>query len=243
MSFDLEKHLHEEHNRSPLSIYLKEIVYGGNDGIITTFAVVAGFAGAQLNNAGNLPYLVVLLFGFANLSADGISMALGNFLSTRSEQDVYRNEKRRELREIRSNPDGEKEESVTILKNKGFTQSQARTLVDIYATNEPYWLDFMMDKELTLPNPEGDNPFLMSFVTFFSFICFGLIPLLPYLFLAHTENIFPYSIFSTLSALIILGILRWRVSHHSWMRSIGETLLLGGAAATVAYLVGVLFRI
>ena len=98
--YDLEKHLKNEHKISPFAQYLKEIVYGGNDGIVTTFAVVAGFAGA--NSAGNLQigYLAVLLFGLANLFADATSMGLGNFLSSRSEQDRFRQEEAKERREI-----------------------------------------------------------------------------------------------------------------------------------------------
>lgn len=242
MTFDLEKHLKEEHSRSPLSKYLKEIVYGGNDGIVTTFAVVAGFAGAQ-SNIGNLPVVIVLLFGFANLFADAVSMALGNFLSTRSEQDVYQTEKNKELKEIHINLEGEKDESIHILMKKGFDSRQAKTLVDIYATNEEYWLDFMMEKELEMPNPEGEHAVFMSLATFFSFIGFGFIPLFPYFFFSHIPNIFLYSIFSTFLALVTLGIVRWKVSKHGWMRCIGETLLLGSAAAIVAFTVGQLFHV
>src|SRR3989338_2105820 len=101
MNFDLEEHLRKEHKRTAFSQYLREIVYGGNDGIVTTFAVVAGFAGAQRDPATSaVPVVSVLLFGLANLFADGLSMSLGSFLSIRADQDVYRNEKSKELHEI-----------------------------------------------------------------------------------------------------------------------------------------------
>ena len=240
--FDLEKHLAQEHNINPLSTYLKEIVYGGNDGIVTTFAVVAGFAGAQAQGIGNLPVAAVLLFGFANLFADGVSMSLGNFLSTHSEKDVYRNFKAKELEEIRHDPAIEKAETVEILKRKGFSEKQATELVNLYAANETYWLEFMMNQELELPNPEGDNPLLMAVATFSSFVTFGLIPLLPYVFLGLSPHLFFYSVLTTGGALLLLGILRWYVARQAWWRSIGETLLLGGSAAGVAYVVGTLFR-
>lgn len=240
-SFDLQTHLAKEHRISALSAYLREIVYGGNDGIVTTFAVVAGFAGAQAQNVGNLPILVVLLFGFANLFADGVSMALGNFLSTRSDQDVYRAEKAKELREIRHNPAIEKEESIAILREKGFSEEDAKKLVEIYAKNEPYWLDFMMEKELEMSNPEKDNATYMAIATFVSFVAFGFTPLLPYIFIR--ESIFTWSVIATSFALLLLGILRWRVTKKSIVESVGETLLLGGSAAVVAFLVGTLFKI
>jgi len=239
---DIAKHLEEEHRITPFSAYLKEIVYGGNDGIITTFAVVAGFAGAQANIGASLPIFSVLIFGFANLFADGVSMALGNLLSTRSEQDVYVNEKSKEMYEIKHNKEMEWIESVQILITKGFTKPQAEQLISIYSTNPKYWVDFMMNQELELPNPEKDNPFKMALVTLVSFIFFGFIPLIPYVFFKGS-SLFVASIFTTAVALFSLGVMRWRVSKQSFLRSVGEMLLLGGAAATVAYIVGTLFQI
>src|SRR3989338_5674034 len=109
--YDLEKHLKNEHKISPFSQYLREIVYGGNDGIVTTFAVVAGFSGAGIGPATGYSYLTVLLFGFANLLADWAAMGLGNFLSIRSNQDVYREEMRKEATEIERNFSAEFEET------------------------------------------------------------------------------------------------------------------------------------
>lgn len=240
--FSLAKHLEEEHKMTALTVYLKELVYGGNDGIVTTFAVVAGFAGAQTQVAGQLPFLAVLLFGFANLFADGVSMALGNFMSIRSEKDVYKTEKNKETYEIVYNTEMERKESIEILHRKGFSRKQAEDLVAIYMTNKSYWVDFMMNQELELPNPEGDNPFLMSLATFFSFLFFGFIPLVPYVFF-RGQSLFFMSSCTTAGALILLGILRWRVGKQSFIRSVGEILLLGGVAATVAYFVGTLFKI
>ncbi len=242
-SFDLQHHLSQEHKISPLSKYLKEIVYGGTDGIVTTFAVVAGFAGAGSNPASNLPVLSVLLFGFANLFADGISMALGNFLSTRSEQDVYKKEKAKERHEITNNREIEREESEVILVKKGFSQEQAKTLVSIYATNEKYWLEFMMNDELELSNPEGDNAIAMAATTCASFIGFGLIPLIPYVLFQDSPDVFLYSIIAAAGAMSLLGMMRWKVTKQHAVQSIGETLFLGGIAAFVAYFVGTFFQI
>ena len=240
--FDLEAHLSTEHKITPFTTYLKEIVYGGNDGIITTFAIVAGFAGAQANPASQLPIFTVLLFGFANLFADGVSMALGNFISTRSEQDVYRHAKQKEKYEIVHHPEMEVEESVEILVRKGFSQKQAADLVAIYRTNPVYWTDFMMNQELELSNPEGDNPLFMSIATFFSFVIFGFIPLLPYVLFNETAT-FLNSICATATALFLLGILRWKVGQQSFLRSVGEILFLGGVAAITAFLVGTQFKV
>lgn len=240
--FDLEAHLKKEHQISPISTYLKEIVYGGNDGIITTFAVVAGFTGAQAQ-VSSIPIATVLLFGFANLFADGVSMSLGNFLSNQSEKDVYKNFKNKEHLEIRKNPHLEKEETMEILRRKGFGKNDAETLVRIYSSNERYWLDFMMEKELELPNPEHEHAGFMALATFVSFTLFGLIPLLPYVLFGGNSNLFAWSVGATVVALLILGVLRAKVTQRGIVRPIAETLLLGGAAAFVAFFVGTMFHL
>lgn len=242
-SFDHTTHLKEEHNISPLQTYLKEIVYGGNDGIVTTFAVVAGFTGANLGNAGSFSFLTVLLFGMANLFADGVSMGLGNFLSLRSEKDVYKAEEAKERYEVRNNPASEITETIEILRTKGFTQKQAEDLTRIYSTNEEYWINFMMQHELELPNPSKENPVFTALATFFAFVVFGSIPLLPYLFLSDSSKSFQYATTAAGSALLLLGLLRWRISKESLIRSVSEILLVGGLAASVAYLVGTFFTL
>ncbi len=235
-------HINQENRTSPLQTYLKEIVYGGNDGIVTTFAVVAGFAGAQTGvDPMKFSMLSVLLFGFANLFADGLSMGLGEFLSLRSEKDVYKKEADRELHEIRKKPEFEREETLIILQKKGFTEKQAQTLTDIYATNEDYWLSFMMNHELELPNPTTENPFLTGLATIVAFITFGFIPLIPYILLNGHPQTFTYAGVAAGAALVLLGLLRWRITKESLIRSVGEIVLVGGVAAGVAYSVGTLF--
>ncbi len=242
-SQELIEHLKKEHKASPFQTYLKEIVYGGNDGIVTTFAVVAGFSGANLGqNIAGYSFLTVLLFGIANLLADGASMGLGNFLSLRSEQDVYRAEEAKERYEIQTNPEMEKAETIDILQSRGFTKEQAETLTKIYMTNEDYWVRFMMNDELELANPLGENPVLTALATFMSFVFFGFIPLVPYVLQVPLDKAFYYSLLATFSALVLLGALRWRITRESALRSIFEIVLVGGVAASLAYLVGTFFK-
>lgn len=237
-------HVKRDHRLSAFSTYLREIVYGGADGIVTTFAVVAGFTGAQSENSAiaALSVTAVLLFGFANLFADSISMGLGNVLSVRADQDVYRREKEKERAEIRKNKKAEIAETIFLLKQKGFTDKQARELAGIYATNEEYWLDFMMSNELEMTNPEGDNPILTGLSTMIAFMFFGAIPIIPYIFLHEDPNIFYISSVATFIALVLLGLLRFRVSKETIFRSVGEIVLLGGTSAVIAYAVGTFFR-
>lgn len=241
--FNLQQHLQKEHKVTPFSTYLREIVYGGNDGIVTTFAIVAGFAGAQKDPMSSaIPVVTVLLFGLANLLADGLSMGLGSFLSLRSYQDVYRNEKAKERHEIETNPEGEFDETIEILKSKGFSPKNAHTLATIYRSNPKYWLDFMMSDELEMQNSENDKPVLVAVSTFLSFAAFGIIPLLPYIFGSNITELFPLSVAATVGALLLLGMLRATVAKHHALRGILETLLVGVISATAAYIVGSFFR-
>lgn len=243
MNFNLKEHLKEEHKITLFQTYLKEIVYGGNDGIVTTFAVVAGFAGAQANNAASLSYLTVLLFGLANLFADGASMAMGNYLSLRSEKDVYKAHQKKERYEIHRSRKMEKEETIEILKTKGFTPQQAKHLTEIFMTNEKYWLQFMMNDELEMSDPTKENPFLTALATFISFLLFGFIPLIPYILMNNHPYAFIYSSLAAFSALLLLGLLRWTITRINLIRTVSEIVLVGSTAAIIAYLVGTFFKL
>ncbi len=242
MIFDLDEHLKREHRRTPVSQYLREIVYGGNDGIVTTFAVVAGFAGAQKDPLiSAVPIVSVLLFGLANLLADGLSMSLGSFLSLRANQDVYRNEKDKEAHEIRHDPENEYAETIEILTRKKFSPADATTIAKLYRKNPGYWTEFMMRDELNMQNTEGEKPLFVALATFVAFVGFGFIPLVPYVAKIHPTSVFFVSIYFTAAALLLLGVLRAWVSRKKPLRSILETLIVGGISASAAYFVGTFF--
>lgn len=232
---------------SPLTHYFKEVIYGGIDGIVTTFAVVAGFSGAALSGdtTVQLSFLVVLLFGLANLFADAASMGLGNFLSVRSERDLYCAARRREEHEVRADPDGEVARTVALMEAKGFSAEDAETLAAIYRNNEEYWVDFMMQHDHELSDPRGDNPYLTGLATFGSFLLFGAVPLLPFMLQSEgsASTAFLLSSVGTFGALIALGLLKWRVVRTSFISSLSEVLIVGSVAAGIAYLVGTFFAV
>lgn len=244
----LAHHMRHEHSNNPLRGYFKEVVFGGVDGIITTFTVVAGFTGAALSTdtTTQLSFLVVLLFGLANLFADAVSMGLGNFLSVRAEKDLFTAARNKELEEIRNNPAAEFDETVYILTTRGFSQHDACALARIYQNNESYWADFMMHHELEMSDPHNENPVFTGFATFASFIVFGSIPLIPFLVIgagstADPKTVFMFSVVGTVIALILLGVLKWKIVGITLKRALAEMLIVGGAAAVVAYFIGTLF--
>ena len=237
----LEDHLRDEHKIGRVQEFLKEIVYGGNDGIVTTFAIVAGFAGAGAEGAAAVGGVAVLLFGLANLFADATAMGLGAFLSARSEQDVYRATRAKELREIRENPDMERAETLEILRAKGVGESDASAMADILQRHPEFMADFMMQYEIGMSDPTDDSPAMSGLATFIAFVIFGAAPLIPYFLAEPTPETFNASLGLSLVALIALGLLRWKVTNETMTRCVGETVLVGGICGLVAFGVGLLF--
>jgi len=237
----------KEQKHTAFQDYFKEVIYGGIDGIVTTFAVVAGFSGAALSAdvTTQLSFLIVLLFGLANLFADAASMGLGNFLSVRSEQDLYNSRRRLKTTQIHNAADINADATVSLMKDRGFSEEQAKQLATIYRTNEEYWVDFMMTNELEMSDPRGENPILTGSATFVSFLVFGAIPLLPFIFMESGDAAlaFKLSIAGTFCALVALGLLKWRVIGSGFLASLMEVLMVGGTAATLAFIVGTFFKI
>ena len=162
-------------NKGPSISYLREWVYGGIDGVVTTFAIVAGVTGASLSPA------IVIVLGLANLIGDGFSMAAGAYSSARTDEDSYEQLRRIENRHIRMNPEGEREEIRQIYSNKGFSGDDLEKLVSVLSQNREAWIDFMMQEEygasLILK-----TPLKVGYHTFAAFVLCGAMPLLPFMF-------------------------------------------------------------
>lgn len=235
----LQLHLQQEHRLSPSSQYIGELVYGGVDGIVTTFAVVAGFAWAWATDAlGQVGPLAVILFGLANLFGDGVSMALGKYLSTKSEQDIYQRTWDKEQYEVVHNTLMEQEESEDILLGQGMKKEDAWQMVAILTKYPDLRVKWMMDNELGIADAREDKPAIQWLITLFAFIVFGFIPLIPYIFLWEGYNYWYISVAMTAFALILLGLVRWFITRISFLWTVGQIVLLGAVAAAVAYWTG-----
>jgi VIT1/CCC1 family predicted Fe2+/Mn2+ transporter len=228
----------EEHGGTG-SQYLGDMVYGGLDGIITTFAVVSGVAGAQLGSG------IVLILGLANLLADGFSMATGAYLSSKSEQEYYRREWEREVWEIEHFPEGERTELYEIYRARGYSEEEASHLVEIQTRDRQRWVKAMMVDELGMLADER-KPWLSALATLFSFVIAGSVPLLVYLlglfFTIPITAAFPVALVLSGLSLFGLGAAKVLVTQLNPIRSGIEMLLVGGLAAGVAYAVGALLK-
>ena len=215
--------------------YIAEFVYGSIDGVITTFAVVAGSAGAELA----VP--IVLILGFANLIADGFAMSVGSYFSAKSENESYEKHKAVEYWEIENLRDKEVEEIREIYEAKGFEGDLLKQVVDVITSDDEVWVDTMMKEELEMIKDDRP-PWKRGLVTFIAFNLVGFIPLSAYAFAgfidASASDLFVVSSFSTAVALALIGTLKGLVTEQSLIKGIIETVLLGGIAATIAFFVG-----
>ncbi|WP_171173513.1 VIT1/CCC1 transporter family protein [Ruegeria sp. HKCCD8929] len=220
-------------NAPPGRGVLRDVVYGGIDGSVTTFAIVAGVAGAGLS-----PFVIVAL-GLANVLADGFSMAAGNYSGTKAELDNIRRIRAIEERHIALYPEGERREVREILAQKGLSGPVLEEATDAITANRENWIGLMLEGEYGLGSVDP-HPMKAATATFLAFLIAGMIPLLP--FLAGLDGAFAVSAWMTASVFFAIGALKSRWSLAPWWRSGGETLAIGGAAAAIAYAVGTLFH-
>jgi len=216
--------------------YLKDVIYGANDGIITTFAVVAGVAGADLSP------LVVVLLGGANLIADGFSMAVSNYLGSKSEHDLIQKEYREKFTEVAQTPRHEQNEMKALLVEQGYAEGDAEDLSRLMFKNKEFFVDLMMHEELEVSSHSKNNMLQGAAATFGAFVLAGCIPLLPFFVLGGMVNLFWYSIVATMCALFLVGSLRSIVTKSPWFFAGAEMLVVGGVAAALAYAVGALLK-
>ena len=216
--------------------HFDDFIYGSIDGAVTTFAIVAGVVGASLSPG------IILILGFANLFADGFSMAAANYQASKARNEYIQMKRKQEEWEIDNLAEQEKEEIREIYSKKGFKDELLEEIVRIITSRRKVWIDTMMKEELGLIE-EGKKPLDSSISTFLGFNLIGLIPLVPFMifiamgFELNSEAFF-YSIIFVISAFFIVGIIKGKIVRRSKIRSGIYTLIIGGIAASVAYLVG-----
>ena len=217
--------------------YIKDMVYGANDGIITTFAVVAGVMG------GGLAEITIILLGIVNLLADGFAMAASDFLSSKSESEFYERERGVEGWEIEHDRKKEIKETEEFLIAKGYSLEDSNKFVELFSKNKELWADFMMKEELNLTDDPQRNHNIASFLTFISFVVAGFVPLIPFLVWQGDRGaLFTLTIFFTAFALFFVGAMRTHFTGKNWGRAGFEMLFIGGVAALIAYGAGAVLR-
>lgn len=219
--------------------YLRDFVYGGIDGAVTTFAVVSGVAGAGLSSG------VVIVLGFANLVGDGFSMAASNYLGSKADLQLLEHSRRIEQQHIAKYPEGEREEVRQILIGKGFAGDGLEDALNTITSDETLWVNTMLQEEygLSLDRP---NPVKAAMVTFLAFIVIGVLPLIAFVadYIVTLDKSTPFLLSTVLTgvAFFCVGAVKSRFVSDRWYWSGLETLFVGSVAAGLAYAVGLLLR-
>lgn len=217
----------------PRQYYLRDWIYGGIDGSVTTFAIVTGVVGAGLSR------WIILVMGFANLLADGFSMAASNFLGTKAEHEDRKRLEEIEYRHVDLTPEGEREEVRQIFQGKGFSGADLAKLVELVTADRTRWVKTMLTEEYGLP-PADRSPWLAAAATFSAFQLCGLVPLLPFV-LAFSDPL-GLSMILTGATFFTIGSIKSRWSTTTWWSSGLSTLAVGVIAASLAYGVGMFVK-
>jgi len=226
-------------SRKKMDRYIGDAVLGGTDGIITTFAVVAGVEGASL--AAN----VVIVLGTANLVADGFSMGAGNYLGVLSSHYYKESEYNRISQEVENKPDEMRESLRDIYIELGFSGDTLESVVGKISSSHDNWVRALLHEERL--SEDGRSPISAGAATFISFLAFGFVPLLfyfaYYLFPEFGQDMaFPATLALSGAALLLLGVLRAWVTKGSLINGALQIFAVGGVAAILAYSVGYLLR-
>lgn len=211
--------------------YIGDLVYGANDGIITTFVVIAGTTGAGFSP------LVTVVLGFVNLLADGLSMGVSDFLGIKSEKYYAESVKQQEKWEIKHNKPEATKEIREIFQSRGFEGKDLDRAVEIVTSNKRTWLETMMRDEQGVIEDPRDDPKKHGLATFLAFSTVGFFSLLPYL-LPNVQNRFLIAAAVAVISLFVVGSLRHIVTAVGWLRGGLEMLTVGGVTAVIAYFVG-----
>lgn len=214
------------------STVLREIVFGMEDGMVSTMGAVTGIA------AGLHEHFAVVLSGLVIVAVESISMAVGSYLSSKSEKEVDERKLHEELMELRETPDHEREELVEFYKKDGWPDKLAVEMAEAASRDEKLFLQEMAYRELGVMPEALENPVRNGAAMGISYVIGGAIPLLPYLVMSEVLHAIPVSIVATLVGLFSLGSYTASHSKRVWWKAGLEMLILAATAGFVGYGVG-----
>ena len=209
---------------------VRDIVIGMSDGLTVPFALAAGISGVGVATK------IVVTAGLAEIAAGSIAMGLGGYLAARTNSEHYKAEHEREVRETEQVPEMEEQEVVDIFREYGLTETELKPVVKALIKDRKRWVDFMMIFELGLEQPNPKRAGQSATTIALSYIIGGLIPLSPYMLLSSLRTALWVSIGVTLLALFLFGFFKGRFTGLNSLRNGAQTVLVGGVAAAVAFL-------
>jgi VIT1/CCC1 family predicted Fe2+/Mn2+ transporter len=206
-----------------------------SDGLTVPFALAAGLTGAVSTSH------IIITAGMAEIAAGSIAMGLGGYLAAKGDADHYETERIREEREVATVPDVEAAEIRDILQTYGLTAQESAPVVKALQENPKHWIDFMMRFELALEEPDPKRALVSALTIAGSYVVGGCVPLSPYFFIQHAQSALLWSVAFTVVALAVFGYVKGRVVGAKAGRSALQTVLIGGVAATAAFLLAKAF--
>lgn len=227
----------EKRHRSVGGNAIRAAVLGGNDGLVSNFSLVMGIAGATANQAG------VLLAGLAGLLAGALSMALGEWISVKSSQELYENQMQLEMEELLTNPAGERKELMLIYMAKGISEADAAKIVDELMSDIPRAHEVLVKEELGINAEELKGSAVEAALSSFLLFAVGaIIPVLPFMFTAGTAAIIMSTAASALGLFLIGAAITLFTGKNVWfsgLRQVG----FGLAAAAITFGIGKLIGV
>ena len=224
--------LHSEDWHTPKGRFIREVMFGMNDGLVSTIGFVAGATGALMRTR------LVLLAGVASVVAGALAMGIGAYLASKSQYDFFESEKARERREIEEVPEVERNEIREIFMKLGFQKDEVEMIVHRVTSDKDLWVRFMMREELGILEESFDNPVTVGFLMAGAYVMGGIAPLLPYVMMENVLMALKVAVAVSLAALFIIGVGKTVLTKQPWLKSGLEVMLLGSLAAGVGFVIG-----
>jgi predicted membrane protein (TIGR00267 family) len=227
----------EKRHRSVGGNAIRAAVLGGNDGLVSNFSLVMGIAGATVAQTG------VLLAGMAGLLAGALSMALGEWISVKSSQELYENQMQLEMDELETNPEGERKELKLIYMAKGIPENQAIKIVDELMKDKNLAHQVLVKEELGINAEELKGSAIEAALSsFFLFAIGAIIPVLPFMFLSGYQAIVLSTLLSAIGLFLIGAAITLFTGRNVWFSGFRQ-VIFGLAAAAVTFGIGKLIGV
>jgi predicted membrane protein (TIGR00267 family) len=201
------------------------------DGLTVPFALAAGLSGAVESSS------IIVTAGLAEVAAGAIAMGLGGYLAARTDAEHFISERAREERETEEMPEQEAAEVADVLRSYGLEDANVASVVNSIRADKKRWMDFMMRFELDLEEPDPKRASRSAFTIAVSYVAGGLVPLTPYFYFASVHSALMGSVVVTLLALLVFGYIKGRFTTARPFRSAWQTVVVGGLAATAAFVI------
>lgn len=220
------------HHKEPkISESIREIVFGAEDGMVSTLGALIGIA------IGTSNQFTVILAGLVIVAVESTGMSVGSFLSNKSAKEVDQRKLNEEREEIKEYPEEEKKELIQMYTEDGWPNDLATQMADVAAQNPDLMLQEMAYRELNIVPDQHGHPIINTFFMFFSYMLGGIIPVLPYFFWPISVAL-PISVVITVIGLFGLGVLTTRFTKRNWFKAGLEMVILASLAASIGYVIG-----